>query len=239
MSVGTPVVIVAAAPATPVIISGIAPNTALTIKVTSTAAFTVEDANGNQVLVVDTSGNNVQVEYQGTRNISLSSTNTGGVINVRDSTATAKITLDSRVTNSIRAYSGINTAGWGVPAIYASGRSTAQTGAVASIATYTVGAADGSFEVTAELEVTTSTTFSIQVQVSYTDPTNAAATLILGLYQNTGTALLTVTNTQGAGNYAGRMARIRCKAGTAITVATIGTFTTVTYNVEAMIAQVA
>lgn len=136
-------------------------------------------------------------------------------------------------------YKNVNTAGWGLPAIYAAGRPAAgQTAAVASVATYTVGAADGSFLVSANVNVTISTTHSFSVQLDYTDETNTARTLTLTLSKLDGTLLSVITDATGAGPYAGLTFQIRCKASTTITIKTSGTFTTVTYNVEGLIQQV-
>jgi len=145
------------------------------------------------------------------------------------------VTLTAKVTK----YNNVTTAGWGVPAIYGSGRSTAQTAAVASVAAYTVPAADGSFRIDANVLVTTSTTHNFTVAVDYTDEGNTARTLTLTFSSLAGALLTAITNVTGAGPYEGLELRIRCKASTAITVKTVGTFTTVTYNVEATIEQVA
>lgn len=143
--------------------------------------------------------------------------------------------LNGKLTN----YSSVNTAGWGVPAIYGSGRSAAQSAAVATVATYTVGAADGSFIITSNVNVTTSTAHSFTVTCAYTDETNTSRTLTLSYIQiGGGTPIATITNVTGAGPYEGVPNHIRCKASTAITIATTGTFTTVTYNVEAAIIQI-
>lgn len=144
------------------------------------------------------------------------------------------------LSNKISQYSSINTTGWGVPAIYGTGRSTAQTAAKASVATYTVGAADGSFDVSANVNVTTSTLHNFTVTCDYTDETSTARTLTLSFSQLTGAFVTAITNATGAGPYEGVSLRIRCKASTAITIATVGVggFTTVTYNVEGSIIQV-
>lgn len=142
------------------------------------------------------------------------------------------------ITGAIGKYKNVNTTGWGLPAIYGTGRSTAQVAAVASVATYTNGAADGSFHVSANVNVTTSTTHSFSVQVDYTDETNTAQTLTLTFSQLTAALVSVITNVTGAGPYEGLPVQIRCKASTAITVKTTGTFTTVTYNVEGLIQQV-
>jgi hypothetical protein len=122
--------------------------------------------------------------------------------------------------------------------VQASGRSTAQTAAVASVATFTVGAADASFLVSVNVLVTVSTLHSFGVQVDYTDEGNTARTLTLPLAQLAGTFATAITNGTGAGPYEGAAVHLRCKASTAITVKTTGTFTTVTYNVEGYITQI-
>jgi len=142
------------------------------------------------------------------------------------------ISGNGRITN----YSAVATAGWGVPAIYAAGRSTAQTAAVASVATYTNTAADGTYEVSANVLVTTSTTHAFTVTCSYTDEGNTARTVTMSFSLLAGGAMTTsVANANGAVPYMGIPLIIRSRASTAITIATTGTFTTVTYNVEGFI----
>ena len=115
------------------------------------------------------------------------------------------------------------------------GRSTAQTAAVASVATYTVGAADGSFIVSANANITTFVAGTFNVQVAYTDETNTAQTLNLTFSTLTGTLGIALA---AAGPFEGIPPHIRCKASTAITVKTAGTFTSLTYNVEGVITQI-
>ncbi len=141
--------------------------------------------------------------------------------------------------DKITKYNNINTTGWGTPAIYGTGRSTAQTAAVASVATYTVGAADGSFRVSANVLVTTATLHNFTVTCAYTDEGNTARTMTLPFSVLAGTFVTAITNASGAVPYEGIPVHIRCKASTAITIATTGTFTTVTYNVEGSIEQIA
>lgn len=134
---------------------------------------------------------------------------------------------------------GVTQAGQGLAVIVARGRSAAQTAAVASICTFTVGAADASFEVAANLLITASTTFQIFVSATYTDEGNTARTMNLSLIALGGAATTNAGNAAGAVPYASCPQMIRCKAGTVITLLTSGTFTTVTYNVEGVIKQVA
>lgn len=119
-----------------------------------------------------------------------------------------------------------------------SGRVTAQTAAAAAFATYTVGANDGSFIVSSNVLVTASTTHSFTVTVTYTDEGSSSRTLTLNFSQITGTLLTAITNVQGVGAYEGVPLHIRCKAATTITFATVGTFTSVTYNSEGVIQQI-
>lgn len=136
-------------------------------------------------------------------------------------------------------YNNVATAGWGLVAIYAHGRSTAQTAAVASVATYTVGAADGSFEVSANVLVTSSTLHSFTVTITYTDEGNTSRTITMNFSNLAGALVTAIANAAGAVPYEGVPLHIRCKAATAITIATVGTFTTVAYNVESNIRQIA
>jgi len=125
-----------------------------------------------------------------------------------------------------------------VSQIVGTGRSVAQTGAVASIATFTVGAADSSFIVSGNVLVTTATAHNFNLQVTYTDEGNTSRTVTCNVQQLGGTLVTAITNITGAGPYEGVPLHIRCKASTAITILTAGTFTTVTYNVEGVIIQV-
>ena len=119
-----------------------------------------------------------------------------------------------------------------------SARLTGQTAAVASVLAYTP-AADASFLVCIGFNFTTATSFTISATVSYTDETNTARTQTLSFSLIGGGVRSSTTNVDGAGPRNGVPLLIRAKGGTAITIATTGTFTTVTYNVEAMITQTA
>lgn len=151
-------------------------------------------------------------------------------------TATGAMAMGGKVTN----YNGIATVGWGSPAIYGQGRLTAQVASAASVATYTVGAADGSFEIAANVNITAATTASFTVTCTYTDENNTSRVVTFSFVQNgVAVPIQTITNVTGVGAYAGMKMAIRCKASTAITIATTGTFTSVTYNVEGTITQAA
>lgn len=123
----------------------------------------------------------------------------------------------------------------------ASGRSVAVTAAVASVATLTP-VADGSFDVCMNVLVTTSTTHTFTGQCTYTDEGNTGRTITMPFRLVGDTTAITSSIQQGAAvPYNGIAERIRVKGGTAIVLLTqaAGTYTTVTYNVEGTIRQVA
>jgi hypothetical protein len=132
-------------------------------------------------------------------------------------------------TNAIRKMSVMST----------TGRAAAQTAANASVATYTLGAADQSFEVSANVLVTTSSAEAFTVTCSYTDEGNTARVLTMPFILLAGTTAAAINFANGAVPYEGVPVHIRCKASTAITIATIGTFTGATYNCEGIIKRTA
>lgn len=120
---------------------------------------------------------------------------------------------------------------------YRVGRFTAQTAAKASIVTFTP-AADGTFLISANVLITSSVLYSFTATCTYTDEGNTARTLTIPFTNLAGTALTVIANAGGAVPYQGLTSQIRVKGGTAITIQTVGTFTTVTYNVEGSICQI-
>ncbi len=121
------------------------------------------------------------------------------------------------------------------------GRVTAQTVANASVATYTLGATDASYTVSANVLVTTSSAEAFTVTVDYTDEGNTARTATLNFSLIAGTIGTGINFANGAVPYEGIPIHIRCKASTAITVKTAagGVYTGATYNAEAVITQTA
>ncbi len=117
-------------------------------------------------------------------------------------------------------------------------RATAQTAANASVATQTVGASDASFMVAANVLVTTSSAEAFTVTCAYTDESNTARTLTMPFVLLAGTTAAAVNFANGAVPYEGVSVMIRCKASTTITIATTGTFTGATYNVEGSIEKI-
>lgn len=121
--------------------------------------------------------------------------------------------------------------------VVASGRQTAQVAADANVFTFTLPAADHSYLITSNILVTASTLHSFTTTCSYTDESNTARVLTLNYSQLTGAFVTAITNGTGASAYEGVPVQIRCKASTNVVVATTGTFTSVTYNVEAALVQ--
>jgi hypothetical protein len=206
-------------------------------------AGSLTTSRAHSLVIVDstTTGTNSGSSNQGalvvTNTIGNATTSVGiGGGRVNASGQITCTTLSNQGKESV--YNNVNTAGWGHPAIYASGRVTGQTGAAAAFSTYTVGAADGSFIVSANINVTASTTNSFTCTCTYTDETNTSRTLTMNFSSVTGTFLTTITNALGVGAYEGVPLHIRAKASTAITFATVGTFTSVTYNAEGIIQQI-
>lgn len=136
-------------------------------------------------------------------------------------------------------YKGVSTtSGWGVPAIYGNQRSTGATGAVTlnGSGQVTVGASDGSFEVSANVNITTFSAGTFTVTCTYTDETNTSRTLTLNFSSVGGTLATAIA---AAGAFEGVPLHIRAKASTTITIASTGTFTSLTYNIEGIIKQMA
>lgn len=140
-------------------------------------------------------------------------------------------------------YNNIATAGWGHPAIYAASSVTGQTARSAAVATYTVGASDGDFEVSGQVTVSASGTHSFSLDVVYTDAeTNTSRTLTLPLAQLAGSFVASglVTNVTGVGPYESAVMHIRAKASSSITIRpNAGTYTSVTYGASGVIKQMA
>lgn len=116
-------------------------------------------------------------------------------------------------------------------------RLTGQT-AAKTVHVHGVGSADASFEVSANILVTTATLHTFTATVTYTDEGNTLRTLTLQFSTLAGAFITAMTNAQGAVPYEGVPLHIRCKASTNITVSTTGTFTTCVYNFESSITRI-
>lgn len=163
---------------------------------------------------------------------------TNGTLKIRNLNQTAG-TGNLDVGAKITAYNQLTTAGLGVPVIVAAATATAQSAANASIATYTVGAADGVFEVSMEMFVSAVTTLVTTMTCTYTDAGSNARTMILPVQQLAGSFIAAGAVT-GTGVWETPVMKIRAKASTAITLLTsAGTFTGVTYSASGAILQIA
>ena len=137
-------------------------------------------------------------------------------------------------------YATVNTAGNGLSPIVAEDQYAGLTGAKSSIVTFTP-AADGTFVIQANILVTTATNHSFTMTITYTDEGNTARTVTMPfvLVASPSTITTTVASANGAVPYMGIPLTIRCKASTAITAQTTGTFTSVVYNAEAIFSKLA
>jgi hypothetical protein len=111
------------------------------------------------------------------------------------------------------------------------------TGLIASgtILTYPTPAADGDYQVSAQLQVSAATTLATTLTCAYTDVDSQSQTLVM-VVQNNATAGAfaasgAITASSSTPTYSTPVMHIRVKGGTTITVSTTtGTFTGVTYS---------
>lgn len=143
------------------------------------------------------------------------------------------------VGTTVTSYNGVATAGNGLGVVVAAPRQTAVTNATATLATYTVPAADSSYIITANVQVTAATTAAMTVVCTYTDETNTSRAQTIPFCQLAGTFLTSITNVTGTGPYEGASLHIRCKASTTIVFTTAGTVTGITYNIQGTVIQTA
>lgn len=126
----------------------------------------------------------------------------------------------------------IATAGsYGVPAILAAGSGAAISAAAdTNRCTYTP-AADGDFEISDNILVTTAGSIAATATIGYTDEGNTARTQTIPFVLVAGTAIVTaIASANGTVPYNGIPVHIRAKSGVAINVSTTGTFTGSVYN---------
>lgn len=210
----------------------------------SNYAFLAPNAGGQTILNTGTG----QVEFRVSNTSRTSVSGSGLAINFADNTApTIPFSVLNAAKNAtlfaiqdtglITTVSALTTVGRGVPAIVANGRVTAQSAANSSIATFTVGAADGSFEVSGNFNATAVTTLVTTLTCTYTDESNTARTMIFPVSQLSGSFIAGGAIT-GTGAWETPLMHIRAKATTVITILTsTGTFTGVTYTAEGIIKQ--
>lgn len=209
-----------------------------TIEVTTADAFTIDGSYnaGHKLQKWTTNSGAVPLAYiDDAGNIDM--TQGGGNINCRGVVNMAGM---NTVAGTVTAR-GFGRGAFGAPTIYDSNRLTGQTAACVAgtnpVATFTP-SADGTFIISANVLITTRTTFNFTVNIVFTDETNTPRSVPLnfsGVSNSVGSGLADI-NTDPV--YCGIPSRIRAKGGTAISVVTTGTFTSVVYNIDADITQV-
>lgn len=190
------------------------------------------DVGGTQVEIATASGQSIW-RFSSAGHLITPTTNT---FDIGASGATSPRNL--YLASSIKQVGGVTTTGTtGVSATVASANATAQSAANASVATFTVGAADADFEVGGQVNVTVVTTLATSMFCSYTDVSNTPRTMILPVQQLTGSFIAAGAIT-GLGSWESPRMHIRAKAATAITCGTsAGTFTGVTYSASFVITE--
>lgn len=204
----------------------------------------------NNFRIVDLTGGVEALDIQpATGNVGIGLTNPSGRLHIKAGTATAgtaplKLTSGVNLTTpetGAMEYDGTDlfftptgTIRKTIPTVL-TGRQTAQTAADTNVVTATVGSADASYMVSMNVLVTTATLHSFTGTVTYTDEGNTSRTVTLNFSTLAGALTPTIANAGGAAPYEGVPLHIRAKGGTTIVLATTGTFTTVTYNVEGAI----
>lgn len=211
----------------------------------ATGAAATAAANGIRVMNGTNAG--TALEYGGASWVSNffnvgTVTNGGTPRNVRVISASSVVILapngaDAYVfaTGGPTTFAGVAATGLGVPVIVAFGRSVAATAAIASLMAYTVGAADASFEISANMNVTTATAIITNLQVNYTDEFGVAKNMIMPVAQLAGSFIAggAITTT---GAWESPALHIRCKQTTVITaLVQTGTFTGANFNAEAIL----
>lgn len=118
-------------------------------------------------------------------------------------------------------------------------RLTGRTATSGTVATVTP-TADTTYIVSANVLVTTATNHNFTVTCTYTDEGNTARTLTLNFSNPSGTIATAIANAGGTVPYEGVPMHIRAKASTAVSILTAsgGTYTTVVYNIDAVIREV-
>jgi hypothetical protein len=195
-------------------------------------ALYVYDGSWNAI----TGGGGGVTSLAGTTNQITASASTGAVTLSFPSAVTI---TGLTVTNKLTSLNGDTLAGNTIPAIVAYGRQTGQTAADASVVTYTAGASDESLEVSFDLLATTSTSYSFFCVLTWTDEGNTSRTLDLSSINASASNFETTIQNSSGPQFNGIPIHIRAKSGTTVTIATAGTFTTVTYNVEGAIRRLA
>jgi len=207
---------------------------------------TITSAGAGAMVIGTSVVQNLQFQISGTSRWYLQGA-TGHFLAVADNNYDIGASGASRPRNlylasSIKQVGGVLSSGTvGVPVIVSTARATVVTNAAQALTAFTVGAADASFVVSANVLVTTATTHSFTVTCTYTSEDNVSRVITFSFEQLAGTFTTTVVNTNGAVPYEGVPLHIRAKAATTIQIASAagGTYTNVVYNIEGLITKYA
>jgi hypothetical protein len=184
--------------------------------------FTTDQPGGVGFLIYGANGGNLTLQADGNvqiapfTNLIIQALSTNGF--VKTTGGTGLLAVDTNTYSQVQ-----------------SGRATAQTAANANVQQITVGAADADYLISSNVNVTAVTVASFSVTCTYHDETNTSRVLTLNFSNLAATFIQTITQATGTGAYEGVPVQIRAKAGTTITIATTGTFTSVTYNITGSI----
>jgi hypothetical protein len=161
----------------------------------------------------------------------------GGAINLRINGTNEISIIQNKVSNLF----GIAAAGLGIPGIYASYSTITNIAAVTNAINYTPPASAGRYRISWVVNVQSNTTDSFSVTATWKDAGGTARTQALGGFAPNGSSLATglITNVIGVGVYYGSAFINIDNSATAITVSTVGTFTTVSYDFSATLEQLA
>lgn len=184
---------------------------------TATRTFTLPNADSNSVQPDTGSANNFLTAIAATGVISKAQPSAANLSN--GTVGTGAVVLATAAT-----------------LVRASSSALAQTGAVASVATYTTGGGGGSFEIGGYINVTAFTGGTVSMAVDYTDPAGGAQTLIVPLVALAGTISTTVGSATDAQAV---VVSLQTSGANAITIKTTVTIFVGTYNVYGWIKQIA
>lgn len=98
---------------------------------------------------------------------------------------------------------------------------------------------DGTYVVSCCLTPTTITTANMTVTVTFRDDNNTVNGILFQFAQQNSAATTAILDANGLGIYASRPYHLRMKGGTTMVIATAGTPTTITYNIEGLVIQLA
>lgn len=215
------------------------------IVVTPTGAYywVSADAGETYTLLYDGTGNSITTSPMYVMLIAYSSTQIFDnvcVDNGNDVLAGAKfIPANVNIGKKITSYNGLTTAAEGIVPIRQEAFVQSQTAQLFPAITHPGQAVGGTYDISCNLYIASGTTYSFSVLVQYNDQGNNAHFITIPLVLASGALATTATNVTGSGPYLGVKMRIRNAAGTSILVGTSGTFTSVNYDIECSIEQVA